>query len=146
MIKEGKQAELGMKRQFMSIMFININNMKYIMETYNKPVISMSLGYLYREITEIIEKNHGVVDKYMGDGYVLLLLLFSGNNDWLLDRIMAFWNLPQDPRSDHEYLATVTALKCTKIIETLQKTKRWREQKLPDVSIRIGINSGEGGL
>lgn len=82
MIKEGKQAELGMKRQFMSIMFININNMKYIMETYNKPVISMSLGYLYREITEIIEKNHGVVDKYMGDGYVLLLLLlFSGNND-----------------------------------------------------------------
>ncbi|MBI4396471.1 MAG: adenylate/guanylate cyclase domain-containing protein, partial [Elusimicrobia bacterium] len=73
------------------------------------------------EMSDIILKHDGVVDKYIGDA------------------IMAFWNAPiEQPR--HASLACFTALDQMEQLAVLQK--RFAERGLPFIDCRIGINTG----
>ena len=71
-------------------------------------------------MTDIIHKNVGTIDKYMGDC------------------IMAFWNAPLDT-PDHKYLAVKSAYQMRKKLKEMNKNNEFE----PPLSIGIGINSGE---
>jgi adenylate cyclase len=72
------------------------------------------------ELSEVILKNKGVIDKYIGDC------------------IMAFWNAPVDV-SNHRTWATKAAIECVEKIKELND----KNQGTSEVNVRIGINSGQ---
>jgi adenylate cyclase len=72
-------------------------------------------------LTEVIYRNRGTIDKYMGDA------------------IMAFWGAPVEER-DHARLAIRAALEMHQKLAELQpkfKAKNW-----PEIRIGVGLNTG----
>ncbi len=72
-------------------------------------------------MTELIFKNWGTLDKYIGDA------------------IMAFWGAPY-PQADHALRACRTGLEMLEGLERLQKG--WESRGLPRLDIGVGINTG----
>jgi adenylate cyclase len=73
-------------------------------------------------MTEIILKQKGTLDKYLGDA------------------VMAFWGAPIEVE-DHAYEACVTALQMQeKLVEMREK---WSSSDETPIRIRIGINTGD---
>src|SRR5262249_1135194 len=75
------------------------------------------LGTYFDDMSTIIAKAHGTVDKYLGDG------------------IMAFWGAPL-PLPAHAADACAAALACTQRLATLS-------QKNTPLSVRIGLATGD---
>lgn len=73
-------------------------------------------------MTDLVFKNRGTLDKYMGDA------------------IMAFFGAPL-PMADHAKWACRCALQHLQKLEELRK--EYREKGLPDIDIGIGLNTGE---
>jgi adenylate cyclase len=71
-------------------------------------------------MTDIILKNGGTIDKYMGDC------------------IMAFWNAPLD-NPEHQRLAVLSAYQMRKTVKEMNKSGEFD----PPLKIGIGINTGE---
>ena len=78
-------------------------------------------GYL-TQMTNIVFKNSGVLDKYIGDA------------------VMAFWGAPLN-EIGHAYLACKTAMEMQEEIIKLQKD--WRKVGITQFNVRIGINTGD---
>ena len=72
-------------------------------------------------MSQLIMKNEGTVDKFIGDA------------------IMAFWGAPKDD-PDHAFKAVETALQLKSELNHLHKT--YKKSSFPDISVGIGINSG----
>jgi adenylate cyclase len=73
-------------------------------------------------MTDVIIKNGGTIDKFMGDC------------------IMAFWNAPiANPK--HRQMAIKSAIEMQK--ELVKLNKKLIAEGLPEINIGIGINSGE---
>ena len=73
------------------------------------------------EMTELIFKNWGTLDKYIGDA------------------IMAFWGAPY-PQTDSAIRACRTGLQMLQALQRLQTG--WQARGVPPLDIGIGINSG----
>jgi adenylate cyclase len=73
------------------------------------------------EMTEVIIKNWGTLDKYIGDA------------------IMAFWGAPY-PQDDHALRACRTGLAMITALQKLQEG--WQLRGVPHIDIGVGINSG----
>ena len=73
-------------------------------------------------MTDIIIKNGGTIDKFMGDC------------------IMAFWNAPIDD-PEHEENAVQAALEMQEELKLLNA--ELTKENLPNINIGIGINTGE---
>jgi len=72
-------------------------------------------------MTDVIFKNWGTLDKYIGDA------------------IMAFWGAPY-PQTDHSVRACRTALQMIDVLKKLQA--KWEAQGRPRIDVGIGINTG----
>jgi class 3 adenylate cyclase len=75
----------------------------------------------HNEAAEEIFRTEGTVDKYIGDA------------------IMAFWNDPI-PQEDHALRACLSAIGAQKRL--VEMAKKMRERGLPEMTARIGINTG----
>jgi adenylate cyclase len=73
-------------------------------------------------MTNVILANGGTIDKFMGDC------------------IMAFWNAPLQVKN-HAQVAVRTAIQMQKELKKLNK--ELTKEKLPNINIGIGINSGQ---
>jgi adenylate cyclase len=115
------RLKLGGERREITIFFSDIRGFTTISEKLSPEELVRLLNEYLTEMTNIILKYNGVVDKYMGDA------------------IMAFWGAPIDqPR--HAELACSASLQMEKRLKELQK--KWTKQGVPPLEIGIGLNTG----
>jgi len=122
--KDPTLLKLGGETKTMTFMFSDIRGFTPISEKYkgNPQGLTRLINRFLTRMTNIIIKNGGTVDKFMGDC------------------IMAFWNAPLDtPR--HETLAVKTAIQMQKELKKLNR--ELKKEKLPQINIGIGINTGQ---
>ena len=118
--------KLGGERKEMSFLFMDICGFTPISEHYKnnddpEGLVVLINDYL-NEMTNIILRNGGTIDKYMGDC------------------IMAFWNAPL-PCENHADMAVKSAIEIEN--KTNELRKRYCEQGLPPINVGTGINTGD---
>ena len=113
---------LGGKSAYLTAYFIDINNFSDLTTSYHPKKVVQYLNEYFTEMSDVIMKNDGTIDKYEGDA------------------IMAFWGAPS-PQDDHAILACKAALDHIEIIAKIRK--KWKKQGKPELFIKIGITSGE---
>ncbi len=115
-------AALGGERREMSVLFSDIRGFTSVSETGNPEAIVAQLNEYFGRMVEVVFRNGGTVDKFVGD------------------MVMALFGAPvADARhADH---AVATALDMVRELEDLNAT--WRAEGRPALGIGIGVNSGE---
>ena len=116
--------KLGGETRTMTFMFSDIRGFTPISEKYkgNPAGLTKLINRFLTQMTDVILANGGTVDKFMGDC------------------IMAFWNAPINT-PNHAQLAVKTAIQMQKQLKKLNK--QLSKEKLPNINIGIGINTGE---
>ena len=122
LIKNPKLINLGGERRNITIFFSDIRGFTTISEKLKPEDLVHLLNEYLTEMTSIIIKDEGLVDKYMGDA------------------IMAFWGAPMK-QPDHAIKACNSSIEMINKLKDLQK--QWKERNIPSFSIGIGVNSGE---
>jgi len=122
LIRSGKEAKLGGENARLAIMFTDVVGFTSISERLPAKELMLQLSEYLDRLTRIIQKEHGTVDKYIGDA------------------IMAFWGAPQrlEDVSTH---ACRAALLCQK--EILDLNNEWRLEGKPEMPTCIGIHVGD---
>ena len=118
-----EKAKLGGDRRELTVFFSDIANFTSISEQYHsKPEVLVALLNEYlNEMTHIVLKCEGTLDKYEGDA------------------IMAFWGAPL-PQKDHALRTCLAALEMQKRLRVLRQ--KWAKESKPVISVRMGINTG----
>ena len=114
--------KLGGETKELTFLFCDIRGFTPISEKYqsNPQGLTLVINKFLTPMTEIIMKNEGTIDKYMGDC------------------IMAFWNAPLDC-PNHKELAVKTALEMIDKLKELNDSGEFGDK----LNIGIGINSGK---
>ncbi len=105
----------------MSVLFTDIRGFTSFSERMTAPDLARFLNEYFTPMSDIVMKNMGTVDKFIGDG------------------LMAFWNAPTD-NPDHARDAARSALDMVDKLGELQAG--WTSRGLPRIAIGCGINSG----
>jgi adenylate cyclase len=117
------KAKLGGDRRELTIFFSDIAEFTSISEVFaNRPegLVELLNEYL-DEMTTIILKHEGTLDKYEGDA------------------IMAFWGAPI-PQKTHALRTCLAALEMQKRLAVLRP--KWKKEGKPPLQARCGINTG----
>ncbi len=120
---KSQNLDLNATEKEITIFFSDVRNFTTISEEFDSA--SKLIEYLNRymsPMSEVIIKNQGTIDKYIGDA------------------IMAYWNAPLEV-SDHADKAVKSALEQLDRLNELNK--ELKEQNLPLINIGIGIHTGE---
>jgi len=119
------KLKLGGEKRDISILFSDIRGFTSMSEKLEPEQITNILNQYFTPMTEIVFRNNGTLDKYIGDA------------------IMAFFGAPL-PMDDHPVHACTAALEMLKVLKTVKE--RWKTGDVPDfiqhMNIGIGINSG----
>ncbi len=122
--KDPSLLKLGGETKTMTFLFSDIRGFTPISEKYkgNPEGLTKLINRFLTRMTDVIIKNGGTIDKFMGDC------------------IMAFWNAPiANPK--HRQMAIKSAIEMQK--ELVKLNKKLIAEGLPEINIGIGINSGE---
>lgn len=121
MLKSGSGFGLRGEDREMSVLFADIRSFTTISEGLTATQLVELLNTFFTPMTEIIFKNQGTIDKYVGD------------------LIMAFWGAPLKDKShaSHAIESAISMQEKVKDLDVLFKEKNW-----PEIQIGIGINSG----
>lgn len=103
-----------------SIFFSDIRNFTTISESMRPEELISYLNSYMTPMVEIITKNQGTIDKFIGDA------------------IMAYWNAPKQV-ANHADLALSSAIEQIKRLKELNVILK--EQNKPEINIGIGLNS-----
>jgi adenylate cyclase len=113
--------QLGGEEKELSVMFTDIRGFTAISEGLSPVQLVELLNEYLSEMTEIIFRNWGTLDKYIGDA------------------IMAFWGAPY-PQPDHAERSCRTALEMLDALKLLRV--KLEAAGRPPIDIGVGINSG----
>ena len=117
-----QQVKLGGEERDMTVLFLDIAHFTNISEKMNAHQLIEFLNKYLSELSAVIFKHHGTIDKYVGDC------------------IVAFWNAPLENK-EHRYDAVRAALECQDVVARLNEIP---DPNLPEIpAVRIGINSGK---
>lgn len=122
LIKNPESINLGGEKRNITIFFSDIRGFTAISERLEPEDLVHLLNEYLTEMTSIIIKDQGLVDKYMGDA------------------IMAFWGAPLD-QPEHAEIACSSSLEMMERLRELQK--KWKNEDIPSFDIGIGLNSGD---
>lgn len=123
LIDLGVDAELGGRKEVLTVFFSDIANFTTMSEKMDTDVLVRFLGEYLSIMNRGLLNNHATVDKYIGDG------------------VMAFWGAPR-PMSDHALHACHAALECQSLIDAL--SDKWKDDGYDyNFYTRIGIHTGE---
>ncbi len=117
LLKSEEALELGGQEREISVLFVDIRGFTAISEKLKPHKVIEFLNHYFGKMTDIVFKNNGTLDKFIGDS------------------IMALFNSPQD-EPQHAFKAVKTAL------EMQDACKKLHKEGLPKVEIGIGINTG----
>ena len=116
------KLKLGGEKRRISIFFSDIQGFTTISEPLSPEQLTDLLNKYLSEMSDIILKNNGTIDKYEGDA------------------IIAFWNAPLDT-NNHELKAIETAIECQKRLDELNP--EFIKISGHPLFTRIGINTGD---
>jgi len=136
LLKDTNNSKFQAMQREITIFFSDIRNFTNISESLKDPKILINfLNEYMTPMTDIIVKDKGTVDKYIGDA------------------IMAYWNAPNKVK-DHADYAVSASLKQLSFIEELNKKIKQNKDydnviimskklNIEPIDISIGINTGE---
>ena len=116
-----KYIRPGGETKELTVMFSDIRGFTTLSEGMTADELVRLLNEYLGEMTDVIFRNLGTLDKYIGDA------------------IMAFWGSPY-PQSDHALRACTCAVAMTRSLETLNA--KWQNEGRHEISIGIGLNTG----
>jgi adenylate cyclase len=116
-----KYIRPGGETKELTVMFSDIRGFTTLSEGMTADELVRLLNEYLGEMTDVIFRNLGTLDKYIGDA------------------IMAFWGSPY-PQSDHALRACTCAVAMTRSLETLNA--KWQAEGRHEISIGIGLNTG----
>ena len=128
MYEAKEQPSLGGEEGYHTAFFTDIQSFSGFSEKLSAPDLVELLNDYLTEMTDILLKNKGTLDKYIGDA------------------IVAFYGAPA-PVDDHEYWSCLTAVKMQDRLAELRT--KWQEEgdRWPEIvhnmQNRIGINTGK---
>jgi adenylate cyclase len=109
------------KKTDITVMFSDIRGFTTISERLDAQELALFLNQYLSDMTRIVFKNNGTLDKYIGDA------------------VMAFWGAPYE-EPGHAAKACNAALEMMTRVRELQK--EWEAQGKPSLEIGIGLNTG----
>lgn len=121
-ISNPEKAKLGGERKIVTILFSDIVGFTNLSERKPPEEVVDLLNEYFKEMTDIIFKWDGTLDKFVGD------------------EIMAFWGAPAD-QPNHAELAFRCALNM--IDSLLRMQEKWKSEGKEMLDCGIGINTGE---
>ena len=120
-MRNPEAIRLGGEKKELSVLFSDIAGFTSISERLDPETLVELLNKYLSAMTDIILQHRGNVNKYLGDG------------------IMAIFGAPRgDP--NHASLACFAALDSQ--AELVKRREQWKAEGQPEISARIGINSG----
>lgn len=108
MIKNPKKLKLGGEKKNITVLFIDIRNFTSLSEKMKPEKLVEVINFIFTPLTEIILKNKGTLDKYIGDA------------------IMAVWNAPLTV-DNHPLKAVTSASDILKIMKYLNRELKKKE-------------------
>lgn len=121
MIAHPEQLKLGGQKREVTMLFTDLKGFTTISEQMDPEEVSRLLNRHLTEMTRIILRHNGTVDKFIGDA------------------IMAFWGAPLDD-SQHADHAFQAAMEMQAAMATMRQ--QLVTEGLPPLYMRIGIHSG----
>ena len=121
-ISKRHELKLGGTKRNVTIFFSDIRGFTSISEKLSPEELVSFVNEYLTDMTAIILKYKGTVDKFIGDA------------------IMALWNAPLDEKN-HAELACKSSLEQYKKLEELKK--KFANRNLPHIEIGCGINTGD---
>jgi adenylate cyclase len=122
LLRDVKNLQLGGRKERMTVFFSDVRGFTTISEKLAPEELSRVLNLYLTPMTELVFKNNGTLDKYIGDA------------------IMAFFGAPIRHKGH-----AVDACRCA--LQSLEKLKdlqtQFAAQGLPHIDVGIGINTGE---
>ncbi|MGH9545047.1 MAG: CHASE2 domain-containing protein [Terriglobales bacterium] len=116
-----KYIRPGGETKELTVMFSDIRGFTSLSEGMTADELVRLLNEYLGEMTDVIFRNLGTLDKYIGDA------------------IMAFWGSPY-PQSDHALGACTCALEMIRRLDGLNA--KWEAEGRKEISIGIGLNTG----
>lgn len=120
-LKNPDRLKLGGEKIEATVLFSDIAGFTGMSEKMNPEDVSRFLNHYFDEMTKIIFRHRGTVDKFVGDS------------------IMAFWGAPM-PDKDHALNACRAAVAMQERLMSLRE--EMKREGMPELFIRIGIHSG----
>jgi len=121
-VRHRDDNSLGSTRRLVTVLFSDIRGFTTLSERLEPEQVAEMLREYLTEMTEIVFRHGGTVDKYIGDC------------------VMALYNAPS-PDPDHAVKAVRTGLEFQE--KTLEVSKRWEEKLGVQIRNGVGINTGE---
>ncbi|MFQ5649641.1 MAG: CHASE2 domain-containing protein [bacterium] len=122
MLQSGDLPTFGGERRELTVLFSDIRGFTTFSERHTSAEVVKQLNEYLTEMVDVIFKNTGTLDKFVGD------------------EIMAVYGAPHYFK-DHAEKACLTALQMMARLRLLQK--RWSARQKDSFQIGIGINSGK---
>ncbi|HUL43835.1 MAG TPA: adenylate/guanylate cyclase domain-containing protein [Bacteroidota bacterium] len=122
LVAHPEKLRLGGERKVVTVFFSDIEHFTQLSEKMSPEYLVTILNEYLNIMTSIILFHNGTLDKYEGDA------------------IVAFWGAPIQ-QDDHPLSACSAALQMQKSLIGLNKV--WQQEGKPELSMRIGINTGE---
>lgn len=122
LIADPSRLRLGGERRDITAFFSDIEGFTSLSEKLDPAELVKLLNECLGAMTEIILEEGGIIDKYIGDA------------------IVAMFGAPLD-QPDHAARACRAALRCQRALAAMRAD--WATRGLPDLRVRIGLNSGE---
>lgn len=126
LVSRKDEIKLGGERRRLTVLFSDIRNFTTMSEGMSPEGVVDVLNEYLTAMTEIIFRNGGMVDKFIGDA------------------IMAIFGAPildPDSRDGHAMRAAKTALEMVRKLEELKK--EWEAKGYPTFDIGVGVNTGD---
>lgn len=120
LLSQGVRADISGENRTLTIFFIDMVGFTTISEELG-PKLVPYLGKYLSCMSDVIVKNGGTIDKYIGDA------------------VMAFWGAPLY-NEDHAVACCRAAVEC--VVELEELRKEWPEKFRDGLGIRIGLNTG----
>ena len=115
-------VDSGFSERDATVLFADLRGFSAISSAYPPDLVLSVLGRCFGLMTEIVLRHYGTIDKFMGDG---LMVVFHGEKS--------------SPR-DHAQRALLCAVEIQIAMNELRQ--RHRDDRLPEIYVGIGINSG----
>jgi adenylate cyclase len=122
MVNSPKGGQVGSELQQVSMLFVDIRDFSDITERLSPEKILTMLNNYYDVMIDVVGEYKGTIDKMMGD------------------EMLVTFGVPK-PKDDDTERALACALAMQLAIPEVNN--RNREQRLPEIQIGIGVNSGE---
>lgn len=120
LVESGQALTLGGQSRYLTLMFTDLDGFSQLSERLPTQTLLKQVSAYLSLVTEVVEAEHGTVDKFIGDG------------------AMAFWGAPAEV-PDHAWHACVTAVRIQKGLAALNR--QWLTEGLEPLKVRIGVHT-----